>query len=184
MADISVVPTDDPPCAIMSNFRIFLISFSLIFPGSISQRARCGLLCAGSSSWPDAINPCLSEDDSRETLPTRRLDLVYRQRRLDVQPGRGGAPRPPPRERHVMARTPSAGRMGRLAGPLSLQETFYHLSFRRDGGPGDRVIRVVLDGRDTGGPFVPLADDRADHQAEVFLGAGRQFFRRGSASGN
>jgi cellobiose phosphorylase len=51
------------------------------------------------------------------------------------------------------------------------KETFYHITFRRVGGPGDRVVRVSADGRDPGGPFIPLADDRADHQVEVLLGA-------------
>lgn len=51
------------------------------------------------------------------------------------------------------------------------KETFYHITFRRVGGPGDRVVRVSIDGRDTGGPFISLADDRADHLVEVFLGA-------------
>jgi len=50
------------------------------------------------------------------------------------------------------------------------RETFYHITFRREHGPGDRVIRVVLDGRDTGGPFIPVSDDRADHYVEVFVG--------------
>ncbi len=51
------------------------------------------------------------------------------------------------------------------------RETFYHIQYKREGGSGDRVIRVTLDGRDPGGPFIPLADDRADHQVEVLLGA-------------
>ncbi|MGE5742155.1 MAG: GH36-type glycosyl hydrolase domain-containing protein, partial [Candidatus Aminicenantes bacterium RBG_16_66_30] len=51
------------------------------------------------------------------------------------------------------------------------KETFYHITFRRAGGPGDRVVRVSADGRDPGGPFIPLADDRTDHLVEVLLGA-------------
>ncbi|OGD16307.1 MAG: cyclic beta 1-2 glucan synthetase [Candidatus Aminicenantes bacterium RBG_16_66_30] len=51
------------------------------------------------------------------------------------------------------------------------RETFYHVTFRRVGGPGDSIVRVSADGRDSGGPFIPLADDRADHQVEVLLGA-------------
>jgi len=51
------------------------------------------------------------------------------------------------------------------------RETFYHITFRRVGGPGDRVVRVSIDGRDPGGPFIPLADDRADHLVDVLLGA-------------
>jgi cellobiose phosphorylase len=51
------------------------------------------------------------------------------------------------------------------------RETFYHITFRRVGGSGDIIVRVSVDGRDSGGPFIPLADDRADHQVEVLLSA-------------
>ena len=51
------------------------------------------------------------------------------------------------------------------------RETVYHCEIERQPGPaGDRVLRVLLDGLETGGPFFPLADDRIDHRVEVVLG--------------
>jgi cyclic beta-1,2-glucan synthetase len=49
-------------------------------------------------------------------------------------------------------------------------ETFYHISFRREGKRGDKVVRLTLDGREVEAPLLPLADDRADHQVEAVLG--------------
>jgi len=51
------------------------------------------------------------------------------------------------------------------------RETFYHIIMRRAGKPGDRVARVTIDGREAEPPFVPLADDRTDHEVEVVLSA-------------
>ena len=49
------------------------------------------------------------------------------------------------------------------------RETFYHITFR-NGGAGLAVERVVVDGRNEPELFVPLVDDRHDHQVEVDVG--------------
>ena len=50
------------------------------------------------------------------------------------------------------------------------RETFYHIALKRTAGTADKVVKVIVDGRETEGPFVRLADDRVDHQVEVLLG--------------
>jgi len=49
------------------------------------------------------------------------------------------------------------------------RETFYHITIN-NGGSGFTVNRVVVDGNEQGEKFVPLIDDRNDHQVEVDVG--------------
>ena len=49
------------------------------------------------------------------------------------------------------------------------RETFYHITIR-NGGSGLTVKRVVVDGNEQAEMFVPLVDDRRDHNVEVELG--------------
>ena len=49
------------------------------------------------------------------------------------------------------------------------RETFYHITIR-NGGNGLTVTRVVADGNEQPEKFVPLIDDRNDHNVEVDVG--------------
>jgi cyclic beta-1,2-glucan synthetase len=49
------------------------------------------------------------------------------------------------------------------------RETFYHITIR-NGGSGLAVRRVVADGNEQAGMFVPLLDDHRDHHVEVEVG--------------
>ena len=49
------------------------------------------------------------------------------------------------------------------------RETFYHITLRNSGG-GSTVKRVVVDGSEQPEKFVPLVDDRNDHNVEVEVG--------------
>ena len=49
------------------------------------------------------------------------------------------------------------------------RETFYHINIERS-GPADKVVSVVVDGTEREDRTIPLADDRAEHSAEVRIG--------------
>jgi cyclic beta-1,2-glucan synthetase len=49
------------------------------------------------------------------------------------------------------------------------RETFYHITIRNSGS-GVVVNRIVTDGTEQPEPFVPLVDDRNDHNVEVDVG--------------
>jgi cyclic beta-1,2-glucan synthetase len=48
------------------------------------------------------------------------------------------------------------------------RETFYHITVRKGGG-GSTVERIVVDGKEQADRFVPLVDDRNDHNVEITL---------------
>jgi cellobiose phosphorylase len=48
------------------------------------------------------------------------------------------------------------------------RETVYHIRFRMS-GPGRTVTRILLDGNEQAGKYLPLTDDRSDHHAEIEL---------------
>jgi len=49
------------------------------------------------------------------------------------------------------------------------RETFYHINIERS-GPADKVVSVVVDGKERADRTIPLADDRAEHRVEVKIG--------------
>ncbi len=49
------------------------------------------------------------------------------------------------------------------------RETFYHIIFARTGRT-DNTVSIILDGITLSDKFLPLADDRTEHTAEVFIG--------------
>ena len=49
------------------------------------------------------------------------------------------------------------------------RETFYHINVAR-AGAADKVLSLIVDGTERKDGFIPLADDRAEHRAEVKIG--------------
>ena len=45
------------------------------------------------------------------------------------------------------------------------RDTFYHVEIRKKAGEAFKVVRVVLDGKEQPGAFIPLLDDRIEHRA-------------------
>ena len=50
------------------------------------------------------------------------------------------------------------------------RETFYHITVQNSGG-GSNILKLIMDGQQQQEHFVPLVDDRKDHQVEIELGA-------------